>query len=126
MRKILPVITFILAIWQCTYSYSKDIVFPNVKHASQNNIFIKKITILSAHTQVDFLYRSNESNSRYIYLSLPKDGNNSMYLKVKNMKYKATAVPIIYVIAFINISCLLDNTKSATTIITGTMINKYL
>ena len=88
MRKILPVITFILAIWQCTYSYSKDIVFPNVKHASQNNIFIKKITILSAHTQVDFLYRSNESNSRYIYLSLPKDGNNSMYLKVKNMKYK--------------------------------------
>ena len=45
---------------------------------------------------------------------------------VKNMKYKATAVPIIYVIAFINISCLLDNTKSATTIITGTMINKYL
>ena len=126
MRKVLSVITFILAIWQCTYSYSKDIVFPNVKHASQNNIFIKKITILSAHTQVDFLYRSNESNSRYIYLSLPKDGNNSMYLKVKNMKYKATAVPIIYVIAFINISCLLDNTKSATTIITGTMINKYL
>ena len=42
------------------------------------------------------------------------------------MKYKATAVPIIYVIAFINISCLLDNTKSATTIITGTMINRYL
>ena len=88
MRKILPVITFILAIWQCTYSYSKDIVFPNVRHTSQNNIFIKKITILSAHTQVDFLYKSNESNSRYIYLSLPKDGNDSMYLKVKNMKYK--------------------------------------
>ena len=45
---------------------------------------------------------------------------------VKNIKYAATAVPIMYVIASINTSCLLDSTNNATMIITGTTINKYL
>jgi hypothetical protein len=87
MGKIISMLVFMLATLQCTSLYSKDVLYPNVRHAAQKNISIKKVNILGTTTQVDFLYRSNETTSRYIYLSLPKDGE-SMYIKIKDRKYK--------------------------------------
>lgn len=87
MRRFISMLVFMLATLQCTCLYSKDVLYPNVRHVAQKNIYIKKVNILGTTTQVDFLYRSNEATSRYIYLSLPKDGD-SMYIKIKDRKYK--------------------------------------
>lgn len=87
MRRFISMLVFMLTTLQCTCLYSKDVLYPNVRHAAQKNIYIKKVNILGTTTQVDFLYRSNEATSRYIYLSLPKDGD-SMYIKIKDRKYK--------------------------------------
>ena len=64
MRRFISMLVFMLATLQCTCLYSKDVLYPNVRHVAQKNIYIKKVNILGTTTQVDFLYRSNEATSR--------------------------------------------------------------
>lgn len=76
-----------LFIFTSSLVYSQAIEYPRVRYSTQNNVIIKRIQLLKTQTHINFVYKSNENEGRYIYLS-PPQSRDAMYIKINDSKYK--------------------------------------
>lgn len=87
MRNTVLLSLLYIFIFTSDFIHARDIEFPNVRHSSQSNVIIKRVQTFETQTIIDFVYKSNESYGRYIFLSPPKS-NDAMYIKIRDSKYK--------------------------------------